>query len=54
MVTASNVIANRYELLDKIGQGGMGIVFRANDRLNRQVVALKRVTALVNENDFTT
>jgi eukaryotic-like serine/threonine-protein kinase len=38
------VIANRYRLLDKIGQGGMGVVYRALDRLDGSIVALKRVT----------
>lgn len=33
----------RYRLLEQIGKGGMGEVFRAHDRLTNQVVALKRV-----------
>lgn len=35
----------RYLLLNLLGQGGMGQVFRAADRLTGQVVALKRVLA---------
>jgi predicted ATPase len=37
-------ISNRYRLLNQIGQGGMGAVYRAVDRLSGQPVALKRVT----------
>lgn len=33
----------RYRLLDRIGKGGMGEVFRAQDRLTGLTVALKRV-----------
>jgi eukaryotic-like serine/threonine-protein kinase len=35
----------QYEVLDVIGEGGMGIVYRAQDRLSGEMVALKRVTA---------
>jgi tetratricopeptide (TPR) repeat protein len=39
-----NVIGNRYQLLDKVGEGGMGAVYRAADRLDGSIVALKSVT----------
>lgn len=34
---------NRYELRDKLGSGGMGVVYMALDRLTGTIVALKRV-----------
>lgn len=38
------LIANRYQLHHQLGAGGMGTVFRADDRLMKQQVALKRVS----------
>lgn len=38
------LIGNRYLILDKIGVGGMGTVYRVLDRLGGAQVALKRVT----------
>ena len=36
---------NRYEVLGKIADGGLGSVFKAYDRNLRREVALKRVRA---------
>lgn len=38
------VIARRYELLGLIGQGGHGLVWRARDRSNGKLVAVKMLT----------
>lgn len=42
-------IHERYILHERIGEGGMGQVFRATDRLNNTVVALKRVERSAHE-----
>ncbi len=41
--TKLHIVGRRYLLHDLLGQGGMGAVYRATDRLNGQMVALKRV-----------
>ena len=36
-----NVIAGRYELIEKIGDGGMAVVYKAKCRLLKRFVAVK-------------
>lgn len=38
------LIGKPYRLLNPLGQGGMGTVYRALDRFTGEIVAFKRVT----------
>jgi serine/threonine protein kinase/tetratricopeptide (TPR) repeat protein len=42
-VLPGHIIANRYEVLGVLGEGGMGIVYRCKDKPTGQIVAIKRV-----------
>lgn len=48
----NRLLTSRYELLEQLGQGGMGRVFRAKDRLTGDMVALKQVLVAPGDLDF--
>lgn len=43
-ISTALISDQRYHLLDQIGAGGMGVVYRAVDRLTGHPVALKKVS----------
>jgi tetratricopeptide (TPR) repeat protein len=47
-------IDNRYYPLDLLGQGGMGVVYRVEDRFTGHIVALKQVTVSTSALEFAT
>jgi hypothetical protein len=43
--TRSNVLDNRYELIERVGMGAQGVVYKAHDRLLNSTVAIKVIRA---------
>jgi hypothetical protein len=50
--TSASTLASRYELRGLIGQGAMGLVYRALDRSTNQEVALKTLRAIAPEDVY--
>lgn len=48
---AKGLVLGNYVLLDKIGEGGMGEVFKAEHRRMRRIVAIKTLPAAMTESD---
>jgi tetratricopeptide (TPR) repeat protein len=51
-MSSPQVVGHRYRVIDQIGAGGMGAVYRATDRLTGRPVALKRVTVPETQLEF--
>ncbi len=50
-IARGDLFAGRYEIIESLGQGGMGKVFKAFDRTIKEVVALKLIRPEISVND---
>ncbi|MFN8575751.1 MAG: SpoIIE family protein phosphatase [Candidatus Sericytochromatia bacterium] len=49
----TEVLANRYKVIKKLGEGGMGAVFQVEDTLNNNIVAFKILSKQISESPET-
>jgi serine/threonine protein kinase len=50
-ITRGDLFAGRYEIIESLGQGGMGKVFKVFDRTINEIVALKLIRPEISVND---
>ncbi len=53
MVDATDIFAEKYEILEEIGQGGFATVYRATDKTLRRAVAIKVLDARLSTSEST-
>jgi predicted ATPase len=52
-LTSGSIIANRYEIIEELGEGGMGVVYRVADPLNPdRMIALKSIRRKLVQSEF--
>ena len=50
MELIGKILAGRYEIIEKVGEGGMAYVFKARDNLLNRYVAVKILKSLMIKN----
>ncbi|MEX2181602.1 MAG: protein kinase [Gemmatimonadaceae bacterium] len=50
-IAAGTLLASRYEILNVIGRGGMGVVYRARDRELNEIIAVKTLLRALLDDD---